>query len=119
MTPRSAGTAMSSDLDLSDADLRRLGAQVSYHPASSGMHKANLISAICFAVILLGVAVASALFYLRSPNGRGFQWVALGVGLPGVAAAVAAVYLVRKLRWRLQVHENGFALDKSGTVAVV
>jgi hypothetical protein len=110
---------MSTDLDLDAAELRRLGPLVSEHPASSRMHKANLIAGICFMVVLGGAAIASLLFYLSSPNGRGFQWVALGLGAVAAAITVAVVFLIRKLKWRVHLHENGVALDRSGQIDVV
>jgi hypothetical protein len=103
---------------LSDADRTALGAFRSFHPAASGIHKVNIGIASVFTVLLLGPAVAFLIAALRSP-GKGMEIGAGIFGAIGLAPAIGLVYLIRKLRWRLYLFDNGFVFARGANRVVL
>jgi hypothetical protein len=107
-----------SDLMLSDTDRVALGAFRSLHPAASKMHKVNITIAAIFTLLLLGPAVAFLIAALRAP-GKGIEiGVAIFGGL-GLLPAIGLGYLIRKLRWRLYLFDNGFVFARGGNRVVL
>jgi hypothetical protein len=105
------GASSDSDVMLSDAERAALGAFRSSHSAASGMHKVNIAIATVFTLVLMGAAVGFLIPALKAP-GKGME---IGAGIfaaLGLLPAVALVYLLVKLRWRLYLFDKGFVFAR-------
>src|SRR5205809_228771 len=100
------------DLRLSASDLSALGKFRSTHVAGSLMHKVNIAIASSFTVLLLVAAVFALKFWLENP-GKGLWPVPMIFGGLALLPAVGLILLVRKLRWRLFLFDNGFVFSRS------
>jgi hypothetical protein len=114
-----AKTDLSEALTLSASDHHALGRWRSLHPTGSRIHKISIGIAAVFTLALGGAAVAALVALLTRPPGNGW---AIGVGLFGALAllpGIALFFLIRRLRWRLFLFDNGFVLVKGGERVVL
>jgi hypothetical protein len=110
---------LSEALALSASDRQALGRWRSVHPTGSTMHKISIGIAAFFTLAFCGAAVAALVALLAGPPGNGWG---IGVGLFGALAllpGIALFVLIRRLRWRLFLFENGFVLVQGGQRVVL
>lgn len=98
--------------DLKDRDAEALGELLSAHPAASGMHKVNIAIASVF-TFLPGAAALLFLFMHLTGDPKSQMWIgAAAFGAIALLPGIGLLFLLRKLRWKLFLYQNGFVFAR-------
>jgi hypothetical protein len=100
-----------SGLEISATDQAALGSLQSVHPAASGIHKVNIAIASIFTVLLAGPAILFLILEIKNPGKGNIIGLAIFGGM-ALLPAIGLFVLIRKLRWRLYLFDNGFVFAR-------
>ncbi|MCI0379919.1 MAG: hypothetical protein L0215_20240 [Gemmataceae bacterium] len=101
------------DLDLDAHERKALGVFESVHAAAaSRMHKWNIAIASIFSVLLLVPGLWLLVWGLFVKRGAGIEYAGLAFGGLGIPCVIGVLFLVRRLKWKLYLFDNGFVWDR-------